>query len=69
MAATISYLSDAQQDDALVGLTVKQAKEQWQALWKIPTNTTYMVNGKPVDENYVLKDGDKLEIQADIKKG
>jgi hypothetical protein len=68
MAATISYLSDAQQDDSLVGLTAKQAKEQWQVLWKIPNKTTYMVNGKPVDENYILKDGDKLEIQADLSK-
>jgi len=66
IAVTISYLSNAQQDEALVGLTAKQAKEQYQQAWNIPAETLFMVNGKQVDEIYQLKDGDMIEFHINM---
>ena len=67
MPVTISFGVESKEED-LAGATVKQARESVAGTFGIPENAVSMVNGKPVDENYVLQDGDILKFDKKTSK-
>ena len=61
MAVTISHEADSKIDD-LDGMKVSQAREAYKELFNIHDDAGAKVNGIPVDPDYELKSGDKLEF-------
>ncbi len=43
-------------------LTVSELRERYKEQWKIPTEAVAIVNGEAVDEDRVLRDGDRIEF-------
>lgn len=67
MPVTISYGADSKIAD-LEGLTAEQAREEYAAVFNIPTESNPVVNGEEVGNDYVLKEGDKIEFTKEMKK-
>lgn len=69
---SVSLSSGANSAPALeiAGQTVAQVRTQFAEAMSIPAGSRATVNGKAVEENYVLRDGDKLAfVKNTAEKG
>lgn len=68
---SIAYGHDSWTNLRLAGKTVGAAIDQYAAVFNLPTDTaTVMVGGESVDRNYVIEEGDAIEIvRATGQKG
>lgn len=61
MAEKIAYGHDSWNVD-VKGKTVQAAIDQYKVAFNLPSNARIEVNGEAVSSNYILKDGDAVEV-------
>ena len=70
MAVSLSSGANSAPALELAGQSVAQVRTQFAEAMSIPAGSRATVNGKAVDETYVLRDGDKLAfVKNTAEKG